>query len=221
MTRDDPFELGRDDAIDIRLPLPGTVCDGDPTEVGVEVRVVAADGGERTGTLVPDDPFDTMARIAATDCLAESVAAVAAIELPDRLRTTGADAAMRAWIDVRVVPVASASTGGGSGDGAVDHTLSIAGVAATTLIGDEDGGDWALDLEVAAGDEPVDVPLAVRPARCDAHGIADDKRGTILPFDVATGDGREGRLEFASGDALKADLYAYYTERCGLDRPAG
>ncbi|GAA1056735.1 hypothetical protein GCM10017608_20680 [Agromyces luteolus] len=205
MDRDEPFALGRGDAIDIRLDLTGSVCDGDPAAIGVDVRLTAADGAEREGTLEPDDPFGTMARIADADCLAESVAGVAAIELPERLRTTGTGADRRAWIDVRVAPVAS-------GDG----TLSIDGVSATTLIGNEEGQDWPLGIEVAAGDEPVDAALAVRPARCDAHALADDKRGTILPFTVATGDGREGRLEIASGAALKADLYAYYAERCGL-----
>ncbi len=205
MDRDEPFTLDRGDAIDIRLDLTGSVCDGDPAAIGIDVRLTTDDGGERDGTLQPEDPFGTMARIADADCLAESVAGVAAIELPERLRTTGTGGGQRAWIDVRVVPVAS-------GDG----TLVIDGVSATTLIGNEEGQDWPLRIEVAAGDEPVDVALAVRPARCDAHALADDKRGTILPFTLATGDGREGRLEIASDAALKADLYAYYAERCGL-----
>ncbi|MGR0318239.1 hypothetical protein [Agromyces sp. ZXT2-3] len=205
MDRDRPFDLDEDDAIDIRLDLTGSVCDGDPTEVGIDVRATTADGAEHEGTLAPEDPFGTMQRIADADCLAESVAAVAAIELPERLRTTGTGTDQRAWIDVTVAPVAS-------GDG----TLEIDGVSATTLIGNEDGQDWPLGIEVAAGGAPVDVPLAVRPARCDAHALADDKRGTILPFTVATGDGRAGRLEIASGPELKADLYAYYAERCGL-----
>ncbi|MFC9919487.1 hypothetical protein [Agromyces binzhouensis] len=205
MDREERFELDRDDAIDIRLDLTGSVCDGDPAAIRIEVRLTSVDGAEHEGTLQPDDPFGTMARIADTDCLAESVAGVAAIELPERLRTTGAGAEQRAWIDVRVAPEAS-------GDG----TLAIGGVSTTTLIGNEDGQDWPLDIEVAPGDDPVDLSLAVRPARCDAHALADDKRGTILPFRVATGDGREGRLEIASGAALKADLYAYYAERCGL-----
>jgi len=205
MDRDEAFSLGEGDAIDIRLDLTDSVCDGDPGAIGIDVRLTTADGGEHEGTLEPDDPFGTMARIADADCLAESVAGVAAIELPDRLRTTGAGAEQRAWIDVRVAPVAS---GGG--------TLVIDGVSATTLIGNEDGQDWPLGIEVAAGDDPVEAALAVRPARCDAHALADDKRGTILPFTVATGDGREGRLEIASGADLKADLYAYYAERCDL-----
>ena len=61
------------------------------------------------------------------------------------------------------------------------------------------------------------ISLPVRPARCDAHAIADDKRGTILPFEIATADGRAGRLDVPAGDGLKAELYAYYGERCGLN----
>jgi hypothetical protein len=205
MRRDEPFDLGADDAIDIRLDLTASVCDGDPTAIEIELRARPAGGDEREGTLVPDDPFDTMARILDADCLAESVAAVAAITLPERLRSEGTGAARRAWIDVRVEPVTS-----GAG------TLRIDGVSATTLLGAEDGLDWPLDLDVAAGDAPFMIELAVRPARCDAHALADDKRGTILPFSVATGDGREGRLDRPSADALKADLYAYIVERCGL-----
>ncbi|WP_400999486.1 hypothetical protein [Agromyces sp. GXQ0307] len=205
MSRDEPFDLGAGDAVDIRLDLAGAVCDGDPAAIGIDVRVTTTDGSEREGTIEPDDPFGTMQRIADADCLAESVAGVAAIELPERLRTTGTGTEQRAWIDVTVAPVAS-------GDG----TLSIDRVSATTLIGNEDGQDWPLGIDVAAGDAPVEASLAVRPARCDAHALADDKRGTILPFTVATGDGREGRLEIASGADLKADLYAYYAERCGL-----
>jgi hypothetical protein len=158
-----------------------------------------------------------MARVADADCLAESVAAVAAITMPERLRSEGSGPARRAWVDVRVEPATSA---GQAQDGADTDTVRIDGVSATTLLGAEDGLDWPLDLEVAAGDAPFTIELAVRPARCDAHALADDKRGTILPFAVATGDGREGRLELPAGDALKADLYAYYAERCSLAGPA-
>lgn len=208
MRRDAPFELGADDAIDIRLDLTGTMCDGDPTAIEVHVRTRGPYGSEGAGVLVPDDPFGTMTRIADSDCLAESVAAVAAIAMPERLRSEGSGTARRAWIDVRVEPVAS-----GSG------TLRIHGVSATTLVGAEDGGEWPLDLDVAAGDEPFTIELAVRPARCDAHALADDKRGTILSFTLATSDDRAGRLDLPSGAALKADLYAYYAERCGLELP--
>ncbi|GGI48558.1 hypothetical protein BCL57_003263 [Agromyces flavus] len=208
MDRDEPFELSADDAIDIRLDLTPTVCDGDPTAVEIALDVRTADGVTHSGVLVPDDPFGTMTRIADAACLAESVAAVAKITMPERLRSEGTGADRRAWIDVRIDPAAE-------GDG----TLSLEGVSSTTLLGNEAGQDWPLGFDVAPGDAPFTIELAARPARCDAHALADDKRGTILPFTVSTGDGREGRFDVPSGDALKADLYAYIAERCGLQAP--
>ena len=98
--------------------------------------------------------------------------------------------------------------------------MRIDRVYGTTLLNAEDGIDWTLGVDVAAGDPPLVLSLPVRPARCDAHAIADDKRGTILPFDIATGDGRAGRLDVPSAPGLKAELYAYYAERCGLEAPS-
>ncbi|MCK8608959.1 hypothetical protein [Agromyces sp. C10] len=209
MTRSRPIELDPGDRLDARFPLTASVCDAAPdTTVDVLVRRgpdVDADDGVRAA-LVPSDPYDTMARINDRDCLADSVAAAASIVLPDRLRTTGEGTDARAVIDVGVEPAASG-----------DLALEITQVLGTTLIGSEAGGAWPVGLDVAAGDPATTVELPVRPARCDAHAIADDKRGTILPFEVRTSDGRSGVLELPSGDALKADLYAYYAERCGLD----
>lgn len=208
MERARPFDLGPGDRLDVRMPLTPSVCDARPdTVVAVELRGGAhGDGAAVPALLVPSDPYDTMTRIADRDCLAQSAAAAATIVLPERLRVTGSGADARAVIDVRVEPAASG-----------DAALEIERVLGTTLIGSESGGAWPVGLSVAAGDPPATIELPVRPARCDAHAIADDKRGTILPFELATSDGRAGALELASGDALKADLYAYYAERCGLD----
>lgn len=208
MERTRPFDLGPGDRLDVRMPLTPSVCDARPdTVVAVELRGGAQGDGAAVGALlVPSDPYDTMTRIADRDCLAQSAAAAASIVLPQELRVTGSGADARAVIDVAVQPAASG-----------DASLAIAQVLGTTLIGSEEGGSWPVGVEVSAGGDPVTIELPVRPARCDAHAIADDKRGTILPFEVTTSDGREGALEFASGDALKAELYAYYAERCGLD----
>lgn len=208
MERTRPFDLGPGDRLDVRMPLTPSVCDARPdTVVAVELRGgVHGDGGAVGAVLRPSDPHDTMARIGDRDCLAQSVAAAAAIVLPERLRVTGSGSDARAVIDVRVEPAASG-----------DLALAIERVLGTTLIGSESGGAWPVGLEIAAGDAPATIELPVRPARCDAHAIADDKRGTILPFELETSDGRAGALELASSDALKADLYAYYAERCGLD----
>lgn len=205
----DPVDLDAHDAIDIRVELPPSDCEAEPGPVLIELGHRSA-AGTGSGELAADDPFDTIARLNATECLGESVAQVAAIVMPEHLRSTGAGLDRRAFIDVRVEPAA---------DG--DRSMRIERVYGTTLLNAEDGIDWTLDLDVATGDAPFTISLPVRPARCDAHGIADDKRGTILPFEVATDDGRAGRLDLPAGDGLKGELYAYYGERCGLEAPAG
>ncbi|MEF3404487.1 hypothetical protein [Agromyces sp. CCNWLW203] len=216
MVRGEPFEVAPGDALQIRMPLSASEC-GDGSSPGPEpepeatiLLEVTAPSGKASGELIADDPHGTLARIANADCLAESVERVAAIEMPEHLRTTGSGAEQRAFIDVEVVPAAS-----GAGD--IDGSFVIDRVYGTTLLNAEGGVDWPLGTEVAAGGEPVTIALPVRPARCDAHAIADDKRGTILPFEIRTSDGREGRLDRSSGDVLKAELYAYYGERCGLE----
>lgn len=210
LERTTPFELAADDAIAIRLDLPESRCDAEPGPVVVHVTARTASGTEAAGDLTAEDPFDTVARVNAEDCLAESVADVAAIVLPEHLRSTGSGPDRRAFIDVTIEPVASGDT-----------TMRIDRVYGTTLLNAEDGIDWTLGVDVAAGDPPLVLTLPVRPARCDAHAIADDKRGTILPVEIATGDGRAGRLDVPSDPGLKAELYAYYAERCGLEAPTG
>lgn len=221
----DVVELSADDAIDLRLelpPPPGCASDEEAGEADAEgesagesagdgepmVRLTGrVEGAARdfVGELAPDDPFDTLPRIVAGDCLESSVGEVATISMPEHLRIEGEGAAQRAWIDVALVPA-------DSGDGSLEISL----VRGSTLLGNEAGTDWPLDLEVVPGGAPSVVPLAVRPARCDPHVLADDKRGTILAFVVATGDGRSGMIDRPSSDALKAELYDYVTERCEL-----
>jgi len=210
LDRTTPFELGADDAIAIRLDLPASRCDAEPGPVVVHVTARTASGAEAVGDLVADDAFDTVARVNGADCLAESVAEVATIVMPEHLRSTGAGADRRAFLDVTIEPAPSG-----------DATMHVDRIYGTTLLNAEDGIDWTLDVDVSAGDEPLVLSLPVRPARCDAHAIADDKRGTILPFEIETGDGRAGRLDVPSDPGLKAELYAYYGERCGLDAAAG
>lgn len=209
LERAKPIDLDANDAVDVRLDLPASDCDAEPGPVVVALGYRSA-AGSGSGELTADDPFDTVARVNAADCLAESVAEVAAIVMPEHLRSTGTAAERRAFIDIEVVPEASG-----------DASMRIERVFGTTLLNAEGGIDWTIGTDVAAGDAPFTLSLPVRPARCDAHAIADDKRGTILPFDISTSDGRSGRLDLPAADGLKSELYAYYGERCGLQLPPG
>src|SRR4051794_7623958 len=118
LVRSEPFEVAAGGALDIRLDLPASRCDDEPGPVVVTFDWHAAaqtdaptdagsTSGSSSGALTAADPFDTVARVNAADCLAESVADVAAIVMPEHLRSTGTGAERRAFIDVVVEPVAS------------------------------------------------------------------------------------------------------------------
>jgi hypothetical protein len=58
--------------------------------------------------------------------------------------------------------------------------------------------------------------LRLRPNRCDAHALADDKQGTYFPVDVVLPDGRSGRYRLGVDPQTRAQLYRFYARECGL-----
>jgi hypothetical protein len=203
MVLDGPKPVSAGKSVQLRLDLVPVRCDGDagPAKIGLELTTAT---GPAAGTVTADDPYETLPRLQETGCLAESVERIATFRLPERLRTEGAGEAMRAWIDIAVEP-----TGG-------DGSLTIAQILGTTLLSAEGGLNWPFAAEIGAGDPPSTIELAVRPARCDQHAGAEDKRGTIIPLEITTSDGWSGLYELRSGPALKDDFFAYFTARCNL-----
>lgn len=219
LVRTKPVELASGEGIDLRFELTAARCErsteaentaatasSSAAAARVRLDVETADG-DGTVELVPADPFGTLPRIHDDECFAALVADLAELSLVEPLRIDGAGADQRAVIEIAVRPAADAPAGA---------TLTVERVLGTTLLAAEDsGGDWPLDRTVTAGDDPFTLELPVRPARCDAHAIADDKRGTIMRLEIAAG-ATTGFVELVAGPELKAALYAYYGERCGL-----
>jgi hypothetical protein len=203
MVLDRQKELSAGKSVQLRLDLVPVRCGGDagPATIGLEVQTST---GPASGTVVADDPYDTLAALQETGCLARSVEQIATFTLPERLRVEGAGEAQRGWIDISVEP---------TGDGG---SLTIAQILGTTLLSAEGGLNWAYTAEIAADDPPMTIELPVRPARCDQHAGAEDKRGTIIPLEITTSDGWSGLYELRSSQPLKDDLFTYFTERCNL-----
>ncbi|SFR74446.1 hypothetical protein SAMN05428970_1719 [Agromyces sp. CF514] len=201
-------------SVQYRVDVTPARCDGDAGPAAVTLSVVAApDGGEggsggtaAVGTIEADDPYDTLPRLQNTGCLAGAVEAVATFTLAERLRSTGSGTDRRAWLDIAVEPT-----------GAATGSVDLSEVLGTTLLSAEDGLNWSTTTaHVEASDAPSTISLPVRPARCDPHAGAEDKRGTILPLEMTTSEGWSGQYEVRASATLKQDLFAYFTERCGL-----
>jgi hypothetical protein len=160
----------------------------------------------------PADTFGRLPALRAEDCLAEAVAAVAAVSVSGPVRIEDAGGTRTATLDLLVRPR------GGAG------WFTIDAVTGTTLLAPANPQTGRRLTEVpvrrridGTGDGArQSIPLTVVPNRCDAHAIAEDKRGTILPLHVTSGDGVTGIVPVAADDATRSALYAFVAETCGL-----
>ncbi|WP_108249334.1 hypothetical protein [Planctomonas deserti] len=197
----------------VALASPDCSADGPPT---VTLRFLApdaasdADPPEHEATVAPDDPFDRLPALRAEDCLAEAVAAVTTITVPGPVRLVDAGGSPAAVLDLVVSPT------GAKGSVAIDS------VTGTTLLApaDPDTGDRRDELTIGAVVDAdagtTTIPLTFVPNRCDAHAIAEDKRGTILPLHVTGPDGVTGIVPVPVDEATRSALYASVAEACGL-----
>jgi hypothetical protein len=190
--------------------LPAASCPAQPDArpgAAVEVRVAEAAGAPATTLTAPAaDPFGVLARNNAEMCVAQAAAAVAGFRFsPDlRLSADGRTAVLRLVINPR--KAAGAIAGG--------PTLTINSIGGTTLLEEDRSAPWPHGLRVDAAGPVLELPLGIRPARCDPHAVAEDKVGTLIPLRITVG-GREGVLKIGAGALLRGRIYDFVTSACG------
>lgn len=57
----------------------------------------------------------------------------------------------------------------------------------------------------------------LRPNRCDAHALAEDKQGTFFPVAVTLPDGRTGEIPLTVDKRTRGGLYRLYARLCDLE----
>jgi hypothetical protein len=193
-------------AVDLRVDLP---TQADCT--GVEPQLTATFGwqlGEQTGTATvePDDPFHLLDLLHDAACLIVSVDAVA------HLTATTLDAPAQQPAPAELV-ITVEPTG-------ADGTITLDTIHSTTLLnpsGPDGIGVAELDLGITIDkDGPAEVRIPIVPNRCDPHALAEDKIGTRMPLYLTAPDGTTGRYVLSASDELRAQMYAFYTNYCGL-----
>lgn len=182
-------------------PADDPAASGAPAEVRVSFRQGSATFNE---WLPASDPFGVLARNYAELCLAQDAARVAVIGLAPDL-----EVAADARTAVVRLTVSPRDAGAGT-----PYRLTIERIEGTTLLAEAPESPWPHGVMVVAGGADAEYRLRIRPARCDAHAVAEDKVGTLLPLLVNVG-GREGTLKVAAGAALKGQIYDFVTAACG------
>jgi hypothetical protein len=203
-----PEQIPAGAARDLKVHLPAPLCDSTPPSDTVSLLITLKDGTRVAGAVMPSDDGGSIEAINNQDCLVVSVNAIAAVTPPTELLWTPG-ARQPATVTLTVTP-----TG-------VPGTLTINYVKGTVLLGLVDpAGVEVYDIE---RDQIVDatsgvsfIPLLIVPGRCDAHAIIEDKRGTFMPLDVQTNDGRSGKIYIAMSDNVRRSIYEYYQDYCGF-----
>jgi hypothetical protein len=192
-------------ALDLRVPIAEPDCDADAAgENTVVLRYVSA--SETAELALPAaDANATLAGLWNSACLAIRVAEIATVTASE-FRWDGPDQPGTLVVDIE-------PTG-------ADAALRLTEVQGTTLLAPARDGAGApsvpLDLAFEGTGDPTRVSVPFVPNRCDAHALAEDKVGTRIPFLVETSTGASGRLVLTASDALRRQMYAFFTEYCGL-----
>jgi hypothetical protein len=150
------------------------------------------------------DPIGHLARNHTVDCSAAAVAAGADLTVDPDVPVETRDGELTALVTLRIERV----------DGGPEVTLDR--IAGTTLMSNADpGGDasgWVgRDL---AGQGSGEVVLAVVPARCDVHAVAEDKRGTFLPVSARVDGVRQEPVYVPMPDTARSDFYSFVADYC-------
>jgi hypothetical protein len=160
----------------LSVALGAPVCAAEPSTVPEPVDatvslLVADDQGRRSEVVLPaTDPRGHLTRIHGEDCAAAAVAQGAELSLDDVLDVREVDGRLLGALTLRTRPV----------DGG--PVVRVEQVDGTVLLAPEGGEAWVaggLDDEDDGSADRTET-LTFTPARCDAHAVAEDKRGTFL-----------------------------------------
>jgi hypothetical protein len=89
-------------------------------------------------------------------------------------------------------------------------------IDSTTLLSKAPERPWPREVAVEAADEASVIELQAVPARCDAHGLAEDKAGTRFPLEVEVAGARSGQLRLEPPPEFTAAVYGFVRSACSL-----
>ena len=199
--RPGPVRLAAGATVSLPVPLTAPVCTGTPPG-GPSTATVELQAGQVR--LVAADPRGDFATLHQQDCLQKEMDAVARFHLAPELAVSpdGSTAVARILVE----------PGGGAG------SLVLHRIAETPLLAA--AGGWPEEVTVRGADGPREFSLRLAPQRCDAHALAEDKVGTLLPLSVTAG-GYTGQVRMAAPAQFTAAVYSFVRQACAAAGASG
>jgi hypothetical protein len=196
-----PSEIPSGVARDLRVVLGETVCaPATPEKTHVRVEFETADGRTGEATVTPTDRFGAIARVHAQDCLEETALSIVDIEPTGMLRVAQVEGVPTAQLDFAITPRGASGAAG---------SVTIESIGRTILIRPPMDEAWPVGATYEASGAPAVLTLDIVPNNCNTHTVAEDKRGTFFPFQVATDSGAEGTFYIGVSDAVRGQIYDY------------
>lgn len=192
--------------LDLPVILPAPVCTATDTTPTVSLGFTV---GSQAGhaTLTPTDPIGQLPGIRTLDCLNDSMAHIATMTMPAKLRTIKMAGKLVGMIDVAISPSGSE---GSFTITAVERAILISPIAAPDPTPVK---SLPLNFVVKGTDPPSTFTIPIVPIRCDDHAQADDKRGTLLPLHITIG-AVQGISYLGVTEQLKAEIFDYMHSSC-------
>jgi hypothetical protein len=160
-----------------------------------------------TETLEVADETDVAGRYTSARCLEIAIADVATISWADEVTDgdpkdapVGSDGTLTLVLDTTGRPGA---------------TLTIDSIAGTPILSASGSDVWRPDVTITGTDEPLRVPLPLKPTRCDAHAFAESGGATAFKVNL-TLDGEPGSIVLRMTPAGAANAINYARASCGL-----
>ena len=189
---------------DLEFDMPKGRC-GDEIDASVTLTYRIGDGELHESTAPADDPYGNAALFADRDCAQSTLASAADLEVGDpSVEGTGAASVLR-------LPVTLTPTGKASG-------VRFGGFGSTVLFRQAAGSPTDVDVPLDADAPPAELVMAVVPARCDPHALAEDKVGTLFPVTVkAPGLPENAWFFLPLTKQQRGAFFTFFRTHCGLD----
>lgn len=188
---------------DLELDMPHGTC-GTAIDARVTFTYRIGDGDLQRSTAVADDRYGNAALFADRDCAQSTLSKAADIEVGEpRVVGTGATSVLQ-------LPVTLTPTGKGAG-------VRFGGFGSTVLFAQAPDSPTDVDVPLDAGDPATVQTMAVVPARCDPHALAEDKVGTLFPVRVLGSTLPDDASFFLPvTNQQRSAFFAFFRTYCGL-----
>ena len=196
---DGPTTVFAGTTVNLTMTMPRARC-GNGIDATVRITYMLGDGESVTSTARPTDHFDSVERFMKRDCAEETLGRV----VIDGLEARGRGDEATLDIGVTFTPPKS---------GTAVHLVTVGG---STLLAPAGPDATTIDRTLTPGGEPVRANLSFIPNRCDAHVVAEDRTGGILPLRVESKAFGTSPVYLRFTEPQKAQIFDYLAERCGF-----